>query len=238
MKIMCICLFLALLGWHPLSAQDSLMWQVTEPYAVDYMEAVSRYAALFSGNRQQPLTVSTQNHQYFKEETYTTGRLSYGGVIYPDISLRWDLYRDELVLFSPSNYNLVLSNEHLGFAEMYGYHIFYFRHDGLKDCPPAGNYILLYSVENLFLLEKLTNTLLHKDENNRILYYFSLSTNFYLQKDGAYYKIKNRRTLLKKLDTHRKELKRFIRANELRYRSDAEKMVLQVVEEYDKLSRL
>jgi len=233
-----IWLYLTVFGLQQLSAQDSLSWQATERYAVDYMEAVSRYAVLFSGNRQQPLTVSTRNHQYFKEETYTTGRLSYHGIVYPGISLRWDLYRDELVLFSPSNFNLVLSNEHLGFAEMYGYHIFYFHSDGLKGCPPAGYYILLYSGENLLLLEKSINELFQKDEYNKIIYYFSLSTNFYLQKNGAYYKIKNRRTLLKTLDTHRKELKRFIRVNELRYRRDAEKMVLQVIKEYDKLSRL
>jgi len=147
------------------------------------------------------------------------------------------LYIDELVIISPTNYNLVLNNEHFDFAEIYGYHIFYFYPDGLKGCPPAGNYILLYSGETL-LLEKPTNTLQQKDENNRIIYYFSLSTNFYLQKNGTYFKIKSRRTLLKSLETHRKELKRFIRANELRYRRDAEKMVLQMVKEYDKLNRL
>ena len=222
---------LSLMVLQQLQAQD-------ERYALDYMDAVSRYAALFSGNRQQLLTVSTENHQYFKDEDYTIGKLLYGGVVYPDISLRWDLYRDELVIFSPTNFNLVLNNEHLGFAEMYGYHIFYFRPDGLKGCPSAGNYIRLYSGENLLLLEKLTNTFMRKEDHNKMIYYFTLSTNFYLQKDGAYYKIKSSRTLLKTLDTHRKELKRFIRANELKYRRDAEKLVLQTVMEHEKLSRL
>jgi len=50
--------------------------------------------------------------------------------------------------------------------------------------------------------------------------------------------IKNRRTLLKTLVTHKKELRRFIRANELRYRHNAEQMVLGVVKEHEKLNRL
>ena len=233
-----IWLCLMILCWQQLTAQDSLSWQVTERYAADYMDVASRYAALFSGNRQQPLGFSTQNHQYFKEEDYTIGRLSYGGIIYPNISLRWDLYRDEIVMLSPTNYNIALIHENFDFAEMYGYHIFYLRQDGLAGCPSAGNYIRLYSGENLLLLEKSTNVLQIKNESYRTYYYFSLSTNFYLQKDGTYYKIKNCRTLLKTLGTHRKELKHFIRANKFRYRRNAEKTVLQVVKEYDKLNRL
>ena len=231
----CIWLFLMVFSWQHTLAQDSLRL-VVERHVGEYMGAVSKYAALFSGNRQLPLVFTTKNHQYFKEEEYTSGRLSYCGIVYPDVSLRWDLYRDELVLFSPANYNIVLINENLDFAEIYGYHIFYLQPDGLLGCPPAGNYIRLYSGEFL-LLEKLTNELLQKEEANRIYYYFSLKTNFYLQKDGMYYKIKNRRKLLKTLDTHRKELRRFIRVNDLGYRRDAEKLVLEVVKEHEKLNR-
>jgi len=229
-------LCLMLICWQQLSAQDSLR-RITDRHADDYMSAVANYATLFSGNRQQPYMITTQNHPYFKEEGYTTGRLSYCGIVYPAISLRWDLYRDELVMLSPANYNIVLINENLDFAEIYGYHIINFRPDSLVGCPAAGNYILLYSGEYL-LLEKFNLELIQQDEYNTINYYFSQSTNFYLQKDGAYFKIKNRRTLLKTLNTHRKELRRFIRANELRYRYNAEQMVLGVVKEHEKLNRL
>ena len=229
-------LCLMLLCWQQLPAQDSLR-RITDRHADEYMGAVSNFATLYTGNRQLPLGMVTQNHQYFKDEGYTKGRLSYCGIVYPDILLRWDLYRDELVMFSPANYNIVLINENLDFAEIYGYHIFNFHPDGLPGCPAAGNYILLYSGAYL-LLEKFNVNLYRKEENNTINYYFSHSTNFYLQKDGAYFKIKNRRTLLKTLDTNRKELRRLIRANEYRYRRNAEQMVLGVVREHEKLSRL
>ena len=230
-------LCLILLCWQHLSAQDSLR-RITDRHAANYMSAVSNHAVLFSGSRQQPLTQYLLNHQYLIDENYVSGRLSYNGVVYPDVLLRWDLYRDELLILSPAFYSIVLNYENIDFAELHGYRIFYLYPNGFPGCPPAGNYILLHSGNHL-LIEKLIKSLVWDTKSSkRAEYYCILSTTFYLQKDGVYYKIRNRRTLLQSLDTHRKELRRFIRANDLRYRHDAEKTVLEVVKEHEKLSRL
>ena len=233
-------LCLMIFAWQQLPAQDNLLRQSTERSAADYMNVTSGYAALFSGVRQQLLLQPLLNHQYFVSQDYVNGRLSYRGIVYPNVSLRWDLYRDELIILSPNNYNIALKSENIDFAEIYGYHIFYFHSDSLPGCPPTGNYIRLYSSDDYLLLEKLTN-MMYRDENirnNRYQYYFGLSTDFYLLKNGVYYKITNRRTLLKTLETHRRELRRFINAQDLRYKLDAEKMVLEVVKKHEKLNSL
>jgi len=221
-------------SWQQLHAQD-------DRYAVGYMNAASSNAALFSGNEQKTLVLRLTNHQYFKTQDYVKGRLSYNGVVYPDVWLRWDLYRDELIIQSPVYYNIVLKSEYIDFAEIHGYRIFNLQPDGLPGCPPAGNYILLFSGTHL-LLEKQTNQLYSKEGSDfsdrfKINHFFTLSTIFYLKKDEAYYSIKNRRTLLKALDTHRKELKHFIRVNNYEYKHNAEMMVLEVVKEHEKLNR-
>jgi len=229
---------LMVVGWQQLSAQDSSVQRTVEQYASEYMDAASAQAALFSGNRQKILVQTLLNHQYFKDQNFVNGKLSYNGVVYPDVSLRWDLFRDELIILSPADYNIVLISEYIDFAEIYGYHIVYLHPDRVAGSPPAGNYIRLYSGNDRLLLEKITN-IMYRDENikrNRFVYYFDLTTHFYLQRNGTYHKISNRRTLLKTFDTHRKELRRYINANDLRYKVDAEKMVLEVVKEHEKLS--
>ena len=239
LKIIClkkmklhIYLCLIIFGLQQLYAQD-------DHYAVGYKNAVSNHAALYSGNEQRPFMLRLTNHQYFKKEDYASGRLSYGGVVYHDVLLRWDLYRDELIMLTPAHYHIAFKSEYVDFAEIHGYRVFYLHPDGLAGCPPAGNYILLHSGDNL-LVEKVTNQIYGKAnsfDRFRIEYYFTLSTTFYLQKDDAYYRIKNQKTLLKALDTHRNELKRFIRARNFNYKVDAETMVLEVVKEHEKLSR-
>ena len=90
-------------SWQ-LSAQIDPLQQITDRYAAEYMSSVSEYATVFSGNREKPLGFTTRNHSYFKGQDFVTGRLSYRGITYPEVQLRWDLYKDELVVLSPSNY--------------------------------------------------------------------------------------------------------------------------------------
>jgi hypothetical protein len=227
------CLYFLFFGCLQLSAQKF----GAEQYAANYMKTVSDYAALYSGNWPQPLGFRAQNNQFFKEQDYVSGKLSYNGIVYPNVLIRWDLFRDELVVLSPSNSNIVLINENVDFAEIHGFHIFYLHPDGLAGCPPAGNYILLNS-DKYLLLEKLANTpYLSNVDSKKYIYIFMLSSYFFLQKDDVYYKIYNSRKLLKALGTHRKEMKRFIHTNKYKYKRDAEKMVLEVVKEHEKLSR-
>jgi len=232
MRLIIIFQCILFLSLQQLHAQD-------DRYAVGYMSAVSNYAALFSGNLQQPLTFKPTNHPYFVQEDFASGRLSYGGVVYPSVWLRWDLYRDELMVMSPTNHIIVLKSEHIDFAELYGYRIIYLRPDDLPGCPPVGNYIQL-NKGDFVLLEKIINEL-HVKANTfdrfKTDYSFVLSSIYYLQKNGEYHRIKNRRTLLKTLETHRSELRRFIQANQLNYKRDAEKMVLEVINEHEKLNQ-
>ena len=225
MKIRKIRLFILLcimiVNRQQLPAQDSLLRQAIEHAAADYMATVSQYAALYTGKRPPPLTLTIRNNRYFKDEKFVNGRLSFGGIVYPDVLLRWDLYRDDLFILTPSNNDIALKSDNVDFAVIHGYYILDWHSNNMTGCPATGYYILLYWGEYL-LLEKPT----------------VYTTNFYLLKNWVYYKINNQRTLLKSLDTHRAELKQFIHANKLKYKTDAEKMVLEVVKHHEKLNRL
>jgi len=219
-----------------LSAQDSLLPPAADHFAAGYLTAVDHHAAIFSGNREQPLGISASNHPYFKEQNFTTGRLSLGGIIYPNLQLRWDLYKDHLIVLSPKNYTIAINNATVDFFEIHGYHIFNMHPDGLAGCPPAGYYILLHSTDHYVLIEKQSNYLQEDNVRNK-RFNFTTTYKFFLLKNDVYYKIQNKKTLLKTLETHRKELNQFMRANNLKYKNDAEKTVYETVKEHEKLSR-
>jgi len=73
---------------------------------------------------------------YLQFETYSHARLSYNKVVYPDASLRMDLFRDELIVKSPENYHIVLFPESVDFVEIHDYHIIYFQYLSFTDVSP------------------------------------------------------------------------------------------------------
>lgn len=182
---------------------------------------------------EQDLQPRTTNHPYLKDAQYAKARLLYHNVLYPEVLLRLDFSRDELVALSPDQQNIVLFPENVDSVELHGQHIIYFRRDTLSGCPSSGYYILLHSGKYK-VLEKNTASL--KDTEgigNQTEWYYAISTQYYLFMDDAYYNVSSQRSLLKALALHKKELKRFISANHLKFRKNAEEFLSRTVNEYE-----
>ncbi len=172
-----------------------------------------------------------RKHPYFKDARYFDGRISVNGVVYPVIPIRLDLSRNEFIILSPHNRQVVLFNEHVDYVEFHHCHIFNFRSDSLPGCPPSGFYILLHSGK-CTILEK-QSSFLQPEKND---YYYDHTVKFYLRKDGVYYPVKNKRSLLNALGSHKSELKKLIRNNRYKFRRNAEELLVSVVKEYETLS--
>jgi len=225
-------LFFFILVCGQMFAQDVGDRQLIDVFVFKYLQMVGDQSALYYGNEQDK-HLRASNHPYLKEELYVKARLSYCRIIYPEVLLRLDLSRDELVVQAPDRRNIVLFPENVDFAELYNQQIIYFRTDSLPGCPSSGYYILLHS-GNCKVLEKKTATLMLENNSRNLSYTFS--TRFYLYQDGIYYNIRTKNGLLKVLYPHKKELKRFISANHLRFRRDAEEFLSLTIGEYEKIS--
>ena len=225
---------LLLFGGGHLLAQDTGRRQLIDNSAVEYLQSVGKQSVLYYGNEQVNYP-HTSNHAYFKSEQYVKARLSYSGVTYPDIPLRLDICRNELIVLSPESRNIVLFPENVDYLKLHDKHFIFLRPDNLPGCPSAGYYILLHSGK-CRILEKNSAKLNEKIEVNKLIRYFDFSTNYYLYKDGIYYQIKNENGLLKILNPYKKELKRFISTNRLKFKRDAEEFLTLTIKEYEKLS--
>ena len=216
-----------------LFAQDGARQQKMDRIAVEYLKTVGEESALYYGALQEALPRST-NYPYLKQPEYVQARLSYLGVIYPEAMLRLDMWRHELLVFSPDNRNVVLIPENVDWAELHGLCVIYFQPDNLPGCPARGYYYLLHS-GNCKVLERQTASLNRKDNSTSEQYYI-ISTRFYLLKDGAYQTIRTQNGLLNALQPYKKELKRFISTHHLSFRKNPKEFLVQTVVEYEKLT--
>jgi len=214
-----------------LIAQNSSRQELIDRSASEYMQSAGSDAALYYGYQQAPLPRTT-NLPYLNGLDYTTGRLSYHQVVYPNVLLKLDLYRNELVVKS-SYGDIVLFPENVDFAELLGKRIIYFRSDSLPGCPSTGYYFLLNSGK-CKVLEKQTASL--SSYSSQEGPYYDFKKNFYLMKDGIYYKITSQKSLLTVLQAYRKELKQYISSLQLDYKKFPDIVIAMTVDEYEKLS--
>ena len=222
-------------GCAQLFAQDVERQQLIDSSAVGYLRMADRQSALYYGKEQEG-HLRALNHPYLKDDQYAKARLSYRRIIYPETMLRFDVNRDELVILSPDQRSIVLFPENVDFAELHGYTIIYFLRDNLPGCPSTGYYLLLHSGKYK-VLEKQTAALMQKDTfSSAFEQHYVLSVNYFLNMDGVYYTIRNKKGLLKLLHPYKKELKRFISSHGWQFRHDAEKLIPLTVGEYEKLS--
>jgi len=204
-------------------------------YAIEYLQSAKSQSALYYGIQQEPLPRTT-NHPYLKDMLFAKGRLSYNNILYPEVLLRFDLYRNELIATSPGYRDVVLFPESVDFAELHGQHIIYFRSDSLPGSPSTGYYFVLYE-GNCAVLEKHTASLTsHSDSRMSDLQYYDFRKIFYLYKDGVYYTIRNKNSLLKVLQPYKKELKRYLSSQRLNYRQFPDVFIFMTISEYEKLS--
>ena len=210
--------------------------EAVDSAAMEYFRRVRSFSPLYYGSEYE-VHPRTTNHPYLIDDQYAKARLSYQHIIYPEVLLRLDLNRDELVVQSPGFRNIILRAGNVDFAELHGKHIIYFQKDSLSGCPSSGYYMLLYS-GNCKLLEKRHAQLTEKIGLDLLERYFALTTQYYLYKDGSYYSIRNKRGLLKVLHPYRKELKRFVSSRKLNFKVDAEEFLILTVNEYEQLAGL
>ena len=202
--------------------------------AVAYMKEAGSFSTLYYGCSYQGYPPA-KNHPYLKEIVYTKGLLTYQDVVYPEVMMRLDMYRDELILLTPDFRNVVLSPEKVGYAELHGKHIIYFQTDAVPANPSSGYYFLLYD-GHCRVLEKINATLIDETTPGKLQRFFDFSTKYYLYKDGACFTIKNKKGLLKALQPYRTEIKRTISAHHLNFKNDAEGFLIRTVSEYERLS--
>lgn len=208
--------------------------QSVDSNVIRYMQQSGGSSALYYGNEYEGYPRTT-NHPFLKDIQFEKTQLSYQNVVYPEVWLRLDLNRDELIVRSPTLREIVLFPQKVDFAILHGLHVFYFQNDSLPGCPSGGYYILLYSGK-CKVLEKINAPLLEKTTTNRLDRYFEFSSQYYLFLDGKYYNIKGKNGLLNVLQPYKKELKQFISSRKLSLRNQSEQFLIQTIGEYERIS--
>ncbi|SHK49970.1 TonB-dependent Receptor Plug Domain [Xylanibacter ruminicola] len=187
--------------------------------AQEYFSAAADFARLYQGvvEPQYPLGL-WHDMPYYKGSTdLCKGRVSYHGVVYENVELRFDLFAQRVVVLSPiGNYLCVPEKQHIDWFEMDGHRYVHDPEDSLRFAAllsdGSTNGVRLYHCE-------------WKDYNGEKvidgkIYLKTLLTNDYytlVTPDGEMHHVKRASDVAKLFPEQKKQIKRFARKNHLSF---------------------
>jgi hypothetical protein len=180
----------------------------------------------------------TGNANFNDAADWTSGNISYDGYLYKNVKIKYDLFKDLVVIPLYNSYlKISLINEKLTGFDIFGHHFICIKNNPAAINPVAtGIYDQLYGGK-VQVLCKRDKSLQQDHSGTTITSYFSYADNYYVFKNNQYFPANSRGEFLDAFKDKKKELQQFIRANGLKFRkNDKEQVMAKVAEYYDHIS--
>jgi len=232
-------LFIFILGPVSLFAQASDINASINSEINNYFDKVNTQAVIYTGKLQTSYPRFYKNHPYLVTDQYVKGALSYDGIFYPDVAMRIDLFKEELITFSPNNfYSIIVENNKVDSLFLHDKKIIYFDPAKQNESLAPGYYIQLYDGPICSLLKKEKCLMLEKYVDMTIEREFKNDIKYYIKKDGTYYTVKSKGSVLNVLKSHKKELKQFIKHQKLNFKESTDEAIVAVLQQYEKMTQV
>ena len=198
-----------------------------------YFNQIGENARLFNGSEYIRNGQRAIGFPFFESNDMLTGFVSYKTVIYPELSLYYDLVADELIIHNYSrNAFIVLSKEKVDSFSMKG-HIF-LRLESIKtngELMGDGYYDRLTADDPGVYVKRFKKLVLPDSGDPKYVQY----NTYYLKMKDTFYLVDGRKTLFNLLKDDQDLLKKFIRSNKLSFKKRFEEALVRTTTYYAQL---
>lgn len=202
--------------------------------ATHYKEIMSGRTLLFSGTEYLPGPAIRDRHPFFGANEWYAGSVTYHNYRYDGIPLRYDIAIDGLVTENRQGQLIVLTREFVNEFSI-GAHAFRSYSPDKHTLPVSGYYEVLYDGQTT-VVARHNKSPENRIESGRVVIDYRERTDYFLRKEGRFFLITNKSSLLRILSDRKGELKQFIRKNRLYFnRRNRETFIERVAAQYDTL---
>ena len=192
-----------------------------------YTNIAESHALLYQGIEQIKYPLHYLNDPYFTSSEYVPGEIWYKGVFYPEVMIRFDMYRNELIVRSPEPpYNIVINPEIFDSAHISGFRIV-FLPQAIKLNTSGGAYCVLAYSGNVKLYMQPEAILRKFTEDRAIKFKFERINNYHIEKAGVLYPVNNLRSLLKIFPDKKQQINAFVKARKLNFRRNPSETMVE-----------
>lgn len=179
-----------------------------------------------------------RGHPYFSEESWEISNLIFKGEPVDSLYLMYDIYNDQVLLkyFNETGRlaPIILNSSDIKVFYLYDHSFIFLKEDTVVNMT-EGIYDELYSGSSINLFVKRKKEIIQTSKWNDLWEEFVENDLYFLKKDGSYHRIKNLKSILKVLKDHKKELKIYIRNNNLNYMENFEESSIKIITYFETL---
>lgn len=199
-----------------------------------YQETIKDDSFLDEGREYIGYTNKIGGHAFFEVSNWETGKIFYKGQLYKNVPLLYDLADEEVVVRQYSNpFKIKLFKEEVSYFSLRDHHFVRIKASDAKGKPMVvGFYDRIYGGETQVLVKRKKN-LEEKVDGTVLIRRFVQENQVYIQKEGGYYPVKRKGSVLRVLKDQKKEIRRYLKKNQIFFRKDPESTIVKMVEFYD-----
>lgn len=162
------------------------------------------------------------------------GWIVYDGHFYNDVALQWDVFQNYVIKPSLTGITRhILNNELIDSFFLDGQLIRNLIADKAHNLQSGGLYAIIHE-GNIQAIVRPAKDNIGIIEGMKVKYHFRVKNSYYIRKEGIYYRVSNKKDVLRLFRENRAGIKRELRKEELKWRKDFELCVKSATEYADK----
>ena len=240
--ILLVCAHLSLRGRAQFTAgdSDSLIQTAYDSAVNQYHTYMTPETHLFRGTEYVTYAQSLkEGYPYFGENSKRKGMVAYNKIRYNDVYLYYDLVTGQVIMSDFYNVFKIALYSRLIDSFSIENHFFIHLRDSLNPTAPRnGFYERLYN-GHIMLIKKERKDIQEDLYSSNVAQRFihGADSAYYLKIGDVYHPVNNNRSLRNVLKDHKKDLKKFIRTQQLSMHKQREITLIKVTAWYDSLPR-
>ena len=221
----------------PQSGADTTFLNVAVQNAVGlYHSELKSQAKLYNGSKYPSTYLGADEHPFFLSDDWIMGDVFYDGELFTDVPLIYDIVTSNLITeHFPSGHAIQLVKGKLKRFSIAGHSFEKIENESVGgSLPKTDFYDILYRGESKVIAQhqKITRVLI---ESLQVRTTFAGKIRYYIFKNGVFFHVHSKASVLKVLSDEKRSLKKFLKTNGIYFGMDRESALKRVAEFYDAL---
>ena len=192
----------------------------------------------YAYNAYYPFVINEGN-PFFISKDFSVGSVFYNNVLYENVPLLFDIIKEEVLIRDLSKmYIMRLNNDNINWFKIWGHSFVHLKQDSGTNSPVhTGFYDELYK-GNVSLYKKVSKIFKENTASAQGVNKYVVENNeYFIKKNGQYFRIKNKKSMLFVIDDKQKQVQQFIRKNRLKFKKNKDDSFAKAVAFYDGINK-